>query len=79
MYDVSEYANRNHISSHGVSLHDAHRDGYGYDSAPQSLTSLIAPEYEPLVFDYTNGLCYIPPRMASIVSIWSWGRPKLFW
>eukprot|EP00965_Chrysotila_dentata_P243356 6205370-Pleurochrysis_carterae.AAC.3 len=52
----------------GLSLHDAHLDGYGYNSAQQSLMSLIiTPEYEPPAFDYPNGLCYIPPRMASMV------------
>eukprot|EP00965_Chrysotila_dentata_P197242 6178080-Pleurochrysis_carterae.AAC.1 len=44
------------MPSDGLSLHDAHPDGYGYDSAPQSLISLITPEYESPAFDYSNDL-----------------------
>eukprot|EP00965_Chrysotila_dentata_P200462 6179991-Pleurochrysis_carterae.AAC.1 len=56
------------------SLYDAHPDGYGYDSAPQSLLSLITPEYGPPAFDYSNGLCYLQPRMASMVYCHGLGR-----
>eukprot|EP00965_Chrysotila_dentata_P086265 2846204-Pleurochrysis_carterae.AAC.2 len=27
----------------------------------------MTPEYEPPAFDYSDGLCYIPPRKASMV------------
>eukprot|EP00965_Chrysotila_dentata_P086953 2870314-Pleurochrysis_carterae.AAC.3 len=79
IYDVSDYANRHYMPSDGFSLHDAHPDGYGYDGSPQSLISLITPEYEPPAFDYSNGLCYIPPPMASMVydhgvGRYHWGR-----
>eukprot|EP00965_Chrysotila_dentata_P185312 6117464-Pleurochrysis_carterae.AAC.1 len=59
------------------SLHDAPPDGYGYNSAPQSLTSLITPGYEPPAFDDSNGLCNIPPRMASMV--YSHGIGRYYW
>eukprot|EP00965_Chrysotila_dentata_P159031 5253819-Pleurochrysis_carterae.AAC.1 len=65
--------------SDGFSTHDVHPDGYGYDSAPQSLLSLMTPEYDPPAFDYSDGLCYIPPRKASMVyghgvGLFYWGR-----
>eukprot|EP00965_Chrysotila_dentata_P148757 4912274-Pleurochrysis_carterae.AAC.1 len=62
MYDVSKFANLCYTPSDGFSTHDAHPDGYGYDSAPHSLTSLMTPEYEPPAFDYFDGPCYIPHR-----------------
>eukprot|EP00965_Chrysotila_dentata_P193371 6175726-Pleurochrysis_carterae.AAC.1 len=79
IYDVSDCANQYYLPADGFSLHDAHPCGYGYDSAPQPLISLITPEYEPPAFDYSNGLCYIPPRRASIayghrVGRYYWGR-----
>eukprot|EP00965_Chrysotila_dentata_P082949 2736684-Pleurochrysis_carterae.AAC.2 len=76
IYDVSDCANRHYMPSDGFSLHDAHPDGYGYDSAPQSLISLITPEYDPPAFNYSNGLCHIPPRMAygHGVGRFYWGR-----
>eukprot|EP00965_Chrysotila_dentata_P057277 1899983-Pleurochrysis_carterae.AAC.1 len=59
--------------------HDAHSDGYGYDGAPDSLISLMTPEYKPPAFDYSNGLCHILPRKAKIVychgvGLFYWGR-----
>eukprot|EP00965_Chrysotila_dentata_P178269 5888037-Pleurochrysis_carterae.AAC.1 len=57
MYDVSNSASLYYTPSDGFSTHDANPDGYGYDSAPHSLISLMAPEYEPLAFNYSNGLC----------------------
>eukprot|EP00965_Chrysotila_dentata_P254883 6212024-Pleurochrysis_carterae.AAC.2 len=79
IYDVSNFATQYYTPSDGFSTHDAHRDGYGFDSAPQSLISLTTPEYEPPAFDYSNGLCYIPPRKASMVyghgvGLFYWGR-----
>eukprot|EP00965_Chrysotila_dentata_P240593 6203799-Pleurochrysis_carterae.AAC.1 len=67
IYDVSISTNQYYTPSDGSSTHDAHPDGYGYDSAPQSFISLMTPEYKPPAFDYSNGLCYIPPRKASLV------------
>eukprot|EP00965_Chrysotila_dentata_P157774 5211522-Pleurochrysis_carterae.AAC.1 len=62
IYDVSKFANLYYTPSDGFPTHaDAHSDGYGYDSAPHSLMSLMTPEYEPAAFDYSNGLSYIPP------------------
>eukprot|EP00965_Chrysotila_dentata_P218818 6190786-Pleurochrysis_carterae.AAC.1 len=54
------------MPSDKCSLHDAHPGGYGYDGAPRLSISLITHEYEPPAFDYSNGVCYIPPRIASI-------------
>eukprot|EP00965_Chrysotila_dentata_P171872 5671760-Pleurochrysis_carterae.AAC.1 len=56
------------MQSDGFSTHNAHPDVYGYDSAPHSLISLMTPEYEvPPAFDYSSGICYFPPRKASMV------------
>eukprot|EP00965_Chrysotila_dentata_P254190 6211792-Pleurochrysis_carterae.AAC.1 len=40
---------------------------------------MLTPEYEPPAFDYSNGLCYIPPHTASMVyghgvGLFYWGR-----
>eukprot|EP00965_Chrysotila_dentata_P054340 1802849-Pleurochrysis_carterae.AAC.1 len=43
LYDVCNSANRYYMPSDGFSTHDAHPDGYGYDSAPHSLISLMTP------------------------------------
>eukprot|EP00965_Chrysotila_dentata_P123966 4097305-Pleurochrysis_carterae.AAC.1 len=67
IYDVRKFVNLYYKPSDGFSPHDAHPDGYNYDSAPHSLRSLMTPEYEPPAFDYSSGLCYIPPRKASMV------------
>eukprot|EP00965_Chrysotila_dentata_P244640 6206087-Pleurochrysis_carterae.AAC.2 len=61
MYDVSSSANLYFTPSDGFSTHDAHLDGCGYNSAPHSFIFLMTPEYEPPAFNYSNGLCYIPP------------------
>eukprot|EP00965_Chrysotila_dentata_P230086 6197570-Pleurochrysis_carterae.AAC.1 len=66
------------MPSDGFSTHDAHSDGYGYNSAPHSLTFLMTPEYEPPAFDYSIGLCYIPPRKESMayghgLGLFHWG------
>eukprot|EP00965_Chrysotila_dentata_P143647 4746513-Pleurochrysis_carterae.AAC.1 len=34
LYSVRNFANRYYMPSDGLSTHDAHPDGYGYDSAP---------------------------------------------
>eukprot|EP00965_Chrysotila_dentata_P019002 633562-Pleurochrysis_carterae.AAC.1 len=61
-YVVNKFANLYYTPSDGFSADDAHADGFGYDSALHSSISLMTPEYEPPAFDYSNGLCYIPPR-----------------
>eukprot|EP00965_Chrysotila_dentata_P187874 6172403-Pleurochrysis_carterae.AAC.1 len=43
IYGVRDYTDQYYLPSDGFSLHDAHPDGYGNDSAPQSFTSLISP------------------------------------
>eukprot|EP00965_Chrysotila_dentata_P021210 702509-Pleurochrysis_carterae.AAC.2 len=60
------------MPSDGFSPLDAHPYGYGYDSLPHSVISLMTPEYEPPAFGYSSGLCHIPPRKASMgdISVW---------
>eukprot|EP00965_Chrysotila_dentata_P071640 2367112-Pleurochrysis_carterae.AAC.1 len=79
LHDVCNFANRYYVPSDGFSPHDAHPDGYGYNSAPHLLISLMTPEYEPPAFDFSNGLCCMPPRKASMVhghgvGLCYWGR-----
>eukprot|EP00965_Chrysotila_dentata_P073225 2419352-Pleurochrysis_carterae.AAC.1 len=80
LYDVRKFAHLSYMPSDGFSTHDAYSDGYGYDSAPHSLISLMTPEYEPPSFNYSSGLCDIPPRKASMVYghgvglLFYWGR-----
>eukprot|EP00965_Chrysotila_dentata_P258404 6213206-Pleurochrysis_carterae.AAC.3 len=65
-YDVSDYANQYYTPMDGFSINNTHPDGYNRDSTPRSLIFSITSEYEPPAFDYSNGVCYMPPLMATM-------------
>eukprot|EP00965_Chrysotila_dentata_P093293 3081788-Pleurochrysis_carterae.AAC.1 len=70
IYDESKFANLYYMPSDGFSTPEAHPDGYGYDSAPHSLISLMTPEYEPRP-SITLVACAISrPERRVYISVW---------